>query len=116
MLTMSDRCGRGPTLEEIVKGAEFGLPEFVASQHLAQVLCGLIYLHRHGIAHGALRAENLILCPDGCVKMDSYGILQDGMILGNQHCSCRTNKTQLKHSVWPKCHGSGSAPARLDRH
>lgn len=40
----------------------------------AQILDGLTYLNTHGIAHRTLTLTNVLLNPDGLIKLSNYGL------------------------------------------
>ena len=57
-------------------GKSFGklFTEAVASQYVAQVLCGLEYLHDQGVLHLDVKASNLLVSKDGTVKLADFGV------------------------------------------
>ncbi|KAK5135565.1 hypothetical protein LTR08_005045 [Meristemomyces frigidus] len=53
-----------------------------------QLLRGVDFLHSHGVAHRDLKAENLLLTNDGCLKIADFGTSEvfSGKHPGLQHC------------------------------
>ena len=53
--------------------------------YFQQLFCGVEYLHNNGIIHNNLRCENLLLHPDGTLKITDFSmslILESDMTLG----------------------------------
>jgi serine/threonine protein kinase len=44
-----------------------------ARTHFRDILCGLAYLHVHGVIHCDLKPQNLFLTSDGRVKIADFG-------------------------------------------
>lgn len=63
----------GVTIDELV--GEFGpLPEAWAANIAAQTAAVLAAAHEEGICHRDLKPTNLMLCPDGAVKVLDFGL------------------------------------------
>jgi len=50
------------------------LPEPMVEEYMAQVLSGVTACHQAGVAHQDLKLENLVLMPDGSVKLIDFGL------------------------------------------
>jgi hypothetical protein len=58
--------------------------EAVVSSLTRQILAGLEYLHREGVLHRNLKAENVLLHPDGTCKISDFGVsMNTNEIYGN---------------------------------
>eukprot|EP01119_Soliformovum_irregulare_P011526 TRINITY_DN2903_c0_g1_i1.p1 TRINITY_DN2903_c0_g1~~TRINITY_DN2903_c0_g1_i1.p1 ORF type:complete len:620 (+),score=156.83 TRINITY_DN2903_c0_g1_i1:1947-3806(+) len=58
---------------------ERSFPPARAQFYVAQIVCGLEYLHSAGIIYRDLKAENLILNDDGYIIMTDFGISKQGL-------------------------------------
>jgi len=47
--------------------------------YAAEILLGLEHLHEHGIVYRDLKLENLLLTPDGHIKITDFGLSKEGM-------------------------------------
>ncbi|XP_075694938.1 protein kinase C delta type-like [Rhinoderma darwinii] len=47
--------------------------------YTAELICGLQFLHRHGIAHRDIKPANIMLDRDGHVRIIDLGLAQDGL-------------------------------------
>jgi len=67
----------GETLQAIIdSGREFDLIAKLRS--IEQVCLALSYAHEHGILHGNIRPDNIIVRPDGTAKIICFGISRGG--------------------------------------
>lgn len=41
------------------------------------------YFHENGIAYRDLKLDNILLCPDGHIRIADYGLCKENMLLGN---------------------------------
>jgi serine/threonine protein kinase len=60
------------------------LPEAVARQYLRDVVAALDYLHFHGIVHGDIKPDNMLLSSSGVVKLSDVGsarFVADGQLM-----------------------------------
>eukprot|EP00898_Chlorokybus_atmophyticus_P006214 jgi/Chlat1/6594/Chrsp46S06092 len=71
----AELCDNGSLAAITATGGRFGpLPESLTAAYVSQALEGLAYLHAQGVAHGALRATNLLTTKDGLVKLADWGL------------------------------------------
>jgi len=84
-------CVRGETLEDLLKkrGGKLGVRESLAI--IAQVADGLSYAHSMGVIHRDIKPTNIMITPNGNVKIMDFGIARvrgsqrltrDGSIVG----------------------------------
>lgn len=66
-------CDGGDLFNVICENASNGLQAAEANCFFKQLVSGVEYLHRMGIAHRDLKPENLLLTTDGCVKISDFG-------------------------------------------
>eukprot|EP01101_Sappina_pedata_P001269 TRINITY_DN1136_c0_g1_i1.p1 TRINITY_DN1136_c0_g1~~TRINITY_DN1136_c0_g1_i1.p1 ORF type:complete len:450 (-),score=186.59 TRINITY_DN1136_c0_g1_i1:134-1483(-) len=48
--------------------------------YLAEILCGLEYLHANGVIYRDLKPENLLLTSDGHICMTDFGLAKEGLV------------------------------------
>ncbi|KAI0778853.1 kinase-like protein [Trametes elegans] len=67
--TLSDKPGSADLSEERTRVFIVALKSLVY-----QVLSAIAYVHAQGIAHRDIKPRNLLLTPDGCVKLIDFGV------------------------------------------
>ncbi|KAL3234366.1 Protein kinase C-like 1 [Nakaseomyces bracarensis] len=55
-----------------------------AKFYAAEVLLALKYFHDNGVIYRDLKLENILLTPEGHIKIADYGLCKDGMWYGNK--------------------------------
>jgi serine/threonine protein kinase len=82
----------GQSLEKLLQKGK--LPVRSAIDYICQTLAGLGYAHDRGVVHRDVNPANLIITPDGCVKLTDFGLAKslgdyqltsDGDIVGSLH-------------------------------
>lgn len=63
---------KGPTLRELLVASRI-LPWWQACDFISQAAEGLRYAHHHGFIHRDIKPDNLIVAPDGTVKLLDFG-------------------------------------------
>ena len=78
----------GVSLEELLhKNPEHGLPLEVTSLTLYELASGVAHAHEHGIIHRDLKPQNILVCPDGSVKVCDFGVARQ---LGSDNALTKT--------------------------
>jgi len=55
--------------------------------YLAEIACGLEYLHAHGVLYRDLKPENLLLTADGHICMTDFGLAKEGLLCNDARTS-----------------------------
>lgn len=67
-----------------------GLDEAVIRSYSKQILKGLTYLHENRIVHRDLKGANILLTPEGVIKLTDFG--SAGQLGGNEDSICKSMK------------------------
>ena len=67
----------GRTLKELIR-ARGPCPVPVAIAYTRQILAGLRYAHRNGVIHRDIKPHNVIVDPEGVIKVTDFGIARAG--------------------------------------
>ncbi|HXG76972.1 MAG TPA: Stk1 family PASTA domain-containing Ser/Thr kinase [Gaiellaceae bacterium] len=67
----------GKTLKELIR-TRGPCPIPVAIAYMRQILAALRYAHRHGVVHRDIKPHNVIVNPEGVVKVTDFGIARAG--------------------------------------
>ncbi|KAE8621696.1 hypothetical protein XENTR_v10004931 [Xenopus tropicalis] len=67
-------CGGGSVYELLNQACGRSLPEGCIAYICREVLQGLIYLHKNGIAHRDIKAANIALTEDAEVRIIDFGL------------------------------------------
>ncbi|KAL4974947.1 kinase-like domain-containing protein [Aspergillus desertorum] len=98
-------CAGGDLHSMITAGPLHRLPVEEAECLFKQLLRGVVYLHRSGIAHRDLKPENLLLTHRACIKITDFGNAEHFHVNGDDH-----GHDHVHMSTGPGRHGSESAP------
>lgn len=79
----SQKTKRGFLIMELVDGWNMrnhirnqDLSPFQAVELLMMVCTGLDFIHHHGVVHGDMKPENILISPSGAVKIADFGLSQ----------------------------------------
>lgn len=73
---LMDLCSVG-SMKDLMKTCVETLDEAQISMVAREVLKGLAYLHQKGIVHMDVKAANILLTEDGCVKLGTLSQYQN---------------------------------------
>ncbi|MBI5116267.1 serine/threonine protein kinase [Candidatus Poribacteria bacterium] len=80
-----DKAKRGFLVMELVDGwnmrrhiQEQDLTMFQAVDLTLAVCTGLEFIHQHGIVHGDMKPENILISPSNAIKIADFGLSQEG--------------------------------------
>ncbi|MDH4339076.1 MAG: Stk1 family PASTA domain-containing Ser/Thr kinase [Thermoleophilia bacterium] len=68
----------GRTLKELIR-SRGDCPVPVAIAYTRQILAGLRYAHRNGVIHRDIKPHNVIVDPEGVIKVTDFGIARAGV-------------------------------------
>jgi serine/threonine-protein kinase len=95
----------GRSLEKLLQAGRVPLPSGI--DYICQTLSGLQYAHAQGVVHRDVTPGNLIVTPDGCVKLTDFGLAKsvgdhqltnDGDIVGSLYYM---PPEQVRHQMDP---------------
>lgn len=70
----TEYCSRGD-LMTLLRRTSLGLPELDSLKIMRQVFQALAYLHSYGVSHRDVKLENVLLAPDGSVRLADLGLV-----------------------------------------
>ncbi|BES94805.1 Hypothetical protein NTJ_07615 [Nesidiocoris tenuis] len=110
VLTIAMEYGRGGNLECFISKQKTHLEEIRALKIFVQILVAVEYLHRNGILHRDLSANNVLICDGDVIKVCDFGqskrllSVQSGSIAGNpSHLApelCTGGKCSEESDMW----------------
>ena len=71
-LVMTSEFFEGITLETCLEAGAMPVKEAIS--YMSQVLAALNYAHEHGVVHREISPANILLGPDGAVKLTGFGL------------------------------------------
>ncbi|KAL5471366.1 hypothetical protein EMCRGX_G029477 [Ephydatia muelleri] len=73
----------GGAMDNIILELEHGLLEPQIKCACKQLFEALVFLHQHDCIHRDLKAGNILLCPDGSIRLADFGVSAKGMKVQN---------------------------------
>jgi serine/threonine protein kinase len=90
------------------------LDEGVIRVYVRQLLLGLEFLHRNGVAHRDIKGNNILVAGDGTVKLADFGASRAGLALVPLLTAGALTVPQVGGGVATEHAGPGSSPDRTD--
>lgn len=84
----TEYCSQGD-LTALLRRTSVGVPEDQALSIMRQVFSALAYLHSHGVSHRDVKLQNVLIAPDGSVRLADLGLVhwrkKEGAAKANQN-------------------------------
>jgi len=116
LIKLYGACSDGPLVFVCERATNGTLASYVEGkqswevwEYIRQAALGLRYLHDHGIVHGDLKGNNILVCSDGTVKLADFGL----SIFADRPEDVAALFTGLGAYQWkaPECLISGHTPS-----
>ncbi|OAY71222.1 putative serine/threonine protein kinase IRE4 [Ananas comosus] len=86
------------------------LEEGIARIYIAELVLALEYLHSLGIIHRDLKPDNILIAPDGHIKLTDFGLSKIGLIDSAIHL----NRSRTTSSIIPDPQNQHDSPANAN--